>query len=67
MTDTKDPTVCRACAGTGKQSFQGLFDSYRATCNFCAGYGTKEEELKWFDSEFTERGFGMVKQVANAD
>ncbi len=49
-------TKCRACNGTGKQIFHGLFDSYHATCNFCAGHGTYKEELKWYDLEFKGRG-----------
>ena len=47
---------CRTCKGTGKQTFHGAFDSFRATCNFCGGHGTREEEIKWFDYDFEERG-----------
>lgn len=47
---------CRTCKGTGKQTFHGAFFSQVATCNFCGGHGTKEEEYKWYDKSFKERG-----------
>ena len=49
---------CNTCKGSGKQTFRGLADSYRAACNFCGGHGTRVEEVKWFDSEFKGRGLG---------
>ncbi len=53
--------ACRTCKGSGKQDFHGAFESYQATCNFCDGHGTREEEIKWFDKSFTGRGFGCVE------
>ena len=47
---------CRECRGSGKQTFHGAFESYRATCNFCGGHGTREEENKWYDKSFNVRG-----------
>ena len=52
---------CGTCKGTGKQTFHGIFDSYEATCNFCGGHGTKEEQNKWFDREFKGRGLGATR------
>ena len=49
---------CHTCQGTGRQVFHGHFHSYRDTCNFCGGHGTREEELKWWDESFTKRGLG---------
>lgn len=55
--ETEDK-ICRTCKGTGMQTFNGLADTYKATCNFCGGHGTREEEAKWYDKSFTERGLG---------
>lgn len=55
---------CHTCRGTGKQTFHGVFDSFRATCNFCGGHGTRAEELNWYDYSFAERGLtGALKPV----
>ena len=61
--DKNKENDCGACKGTGKQTFHGAFDSFRATCNFCGGHGTREEEIKWYDKAFKERGLGCGKEL----
>jgi DnaJ-class molecular chaperone len=56
MDDYEEERDCPACDGTGLQTFHGLFDSFKATCNFCGGHGTNDESDKWFDESFKERG-----------
>ena len=60
MDDTLKP--CPTCKGSGKQTFHGHFDSFKATCNFCGGHGTYVEYLNWFDKDFKGRGLGAPKQ-----
>lgn len=47
---------CTVCKGSGKQTFNGLADTFKATCGFCGGDGTRQSEIKWYDSSFKERG-----------
>jgi DnaJ-class molecular chaperone len=61
MKETKD--VCGSCKGSGRQVFHGAFQSVVGVCNFCAGHGTKEEQLKWYDETYTGRGLGAVTEA----
>ena len=47
---------CQSCNGTGQQVFHTAFSSNMGKCNFCWGHGTRQEEEKWFDKNFKERG-----------
>ncbi len=37
---------CTNCGGSGKQIFHGSFESAMGNCNFCAGTGKREEQIK---------------------